>query len=129
MLQQTQVAIVEPYFRSWMKQFPSIKTLSKSQIDDVLKAWEGLGYYQRAHNILFTAQTITSKYNGVFPETYDKLIDLKGIGDYTASAILSIAYNKPYPAIDGNLKRVLSRLYTIKQSPVFDQSIKKMILN
>ena len=113
MLQQTQVATVEPYFKSWMKQFPSIKTLSKSQIDDVLKAWEGLGYYQRAHNILFTAQTITSKYNGVFPETYDKLIDLKGIGDYTASAILSIAYNKPYPAIDGNLKRVIARLYGV----------------
>ena len=110
MLQQTQVATVEPYFKSWMKKFPSIKTLSKSPIDDVLKAWEGLGYYQRAHNIYSAAQTIMYDYKGQFPTDYNVLLKLSGIGDYTASAIMSIAYYKPYPAIDSNLKRVILRL-------------------
>ncbi len=113
MLQQTQVKTAASYFTSWMKKFPTVRHLSQSNIDDLLKSWEGLGYYQRAHNIFFTAQVIQNQFNGVFPKTYNELIQLKGIGDYTASAIMSIAYNKPYPAIDGNLKRVIARIYGI----------------
>ena len=80
-------------------------------IDSILKLWEGLGYYKRAHNIHKAAHTIVKKHLSKIPNTYDDLIQLEGIGDYTASAILSIAYKKKYPAIDGNLKRVISRLY------------------
>ena len=116
MLQQTQVNTASSYFQSWMKKFPSVDKVAFANIDTVLKLWEGLGYYQRAHNIHKTAQTIHKKYNGIFPKTYDELISLKGIGDYTASAILSIAYDQPYPAIDGNLKRVIARLYGVKDS-------------
>ena len=113
MLQQTQVLTATPYFRAWMKKFPTVNSVAIAHIDDLLKSWEGLGYYQRAHNILFAAQSIMNKYNGFFPTKYEELIELKGIGDYTASAIMSIAYNKPYPAIDGNLKRVVARLYGV----------------
>lgn len=127
MLQQTQVKTAESYFISWMKKFPTVRDLSHSNIDDVLKSWEGLGYYQRAHNIFFTAQVVQNKFNGVFPKTYNELIELKGIGDYTASAIMSIAYNKPYPAIDGNLKRVIARIYGISDFKNIIKESKKYI--
>jgi A/G-specific adenine glycosylase len=129
MLQQTQVSTATPYFNSWMNKFPCVKSVAKAQIDDILKVWEGLGYYQRAHNIFFTAQTITNKYKGVFPKTYDELIQLKGVGDYTASAIMSIAYNKPYPSIDGNLKRVIARLCGINDFNTIVEQSKKYISN
>ena len=113
MLQQTQVLTATPYFLAWMKKFPTVNSVAIADIDDLLKSWEGLGYYQRAHNILACAQSIMNQHNGFFPKQYEELIELKGIGDYTASAIMSIAYNKPYPAIDGNLKRVIARLYGV----------------
>ena len=113
MLQQTQTLTATPYFLTWMKKFPTVNSVAIADIDDLLKSWEGLGYYQRAHNILSSAQSIMNQHNGFFPKKYDELIELKGIGDYTASAIMSIAYNKPYPAIDGNLKRVIARLYGV----------------
>ena len=113
MLQQTQTLTATPYFLAWMKKFPTVNSVAIADIDDLLKSWEGLGYYQRAHNILSSAQSIMNQHNGFFPKKYDELIELKGIGDYTASAIMSIAYNKPYPAIDGNLKRVIARLYGV----------------
>lgn len=128
MLQQTQVKTATSYFNSWMKKYPSIKKLSNSTIDEVLKSWEGLGYYQRAHNIYYTAKSIDIKYKGIFPKTYDELIELKGIGDYTASAIMSIAYNEPYPAIDGNLKRVIARIYGISDFKNIIKLSKKHIL-
>jgi len=112
-LQQTQVKTGKKYYIKWMRKFPTVKKLASSNIDKVLKAWEGLGYYQRAHNLHFTSKIINNKYNKKIPNTYDELVQLKGIGDYTASAILSIAYDKPYAAIDGNIKRVMSRLYMI----------------
>ena len=110
MLQQTQVKTAIPYYNNWMKKFKNISRVANAEIDEILKAWEGLGYYQRAHNIYDTAQTIINNYDGIFPNTYAELIKLKGIGDYTASAIMSIAYHQAYPAIDGNLKRVIARL-------------------
>ena len=113
MLQQTQVITVKGYYNKWIEKFPTIQKLADTNIDNILKIWEGLGYYQRAHNIHTTAKIIINKYNGKIPNSYIDLIKLRGIGDYTASAILSIAYNKSYPAIDGNLKRVISRLYMI----------------
>ena len=128
MLQQTQVQTVKKYYNNWMKKYPSIYNLSHADIDDILKLWEGLGYYRRAHNILETSQIIVSEYNGNIPNSYKALIQLKGIGDYTASAILSIAFEKKYPAIDGNLKRVLSRLFIIKQNNRLQDNAKKYAL-
>ena len=128
MLQQTKVDTVRPYFNNWMNCYPSIQDLANANIDEILKLWEGLGYYRRAHYIFEASKILVTKHKGNIPNNYDELIAIKGIGDYTASAILSIVFNKPYPAIDGNLKRVLSRLYTIKQSPVFNQSMKKMMV-
>jgi len=110
MLQQTVVKVVIPYFQEWMKRFPDIKTLAKAKERTVLRFWEGLGYYSRAKNILKTARVIVRDHQGKFPEEYQALIKLPGIGDYTASAILSIAFSKPYPAIDANVKRVLRRI-------------------
>ena len=114
MLQQTQVSTVINYYNNWIEKFPNIKILANSQIDDVLKSWEGLGYYRRAHNIHETAKIIMCRYNGQFPSDFNILLKLKGVGDYTASAIMSIGYNKAYPAIDGNLKRVVARLAGIE---------------
>ena len=121
MLQQTQVSTVIPYYNRWIIKYPEIKSLIKADIDDLLKLWEGLGYYNRVKNIYNTAQIIHTKYNNLLPNRYDELLALPGIGDYTASAILSIAFNKPYPSIDGNLKRVLTRIYAIHQK---DQKLK-----
>ena len=128
MLQQTQVETVKKYFSAWIDKYPNIEKLSKSNIDDILKLWEGLGYYKRAHHILETAKIIVSDYNGQLPDKYSDLIKLKGIGDYTASAISSIAFNKPYPAIDGNLKRVLSRLYCLNNTKTFEAKLKHIVL-
>ena len=114
MLQQTQVQTVIPYYRNWMNQYPDIKTLEKETIDNLLLLWQGLGYYKRVHNILLTAKTIAIKYNNQFPDQYTELIKLQGIGDYTASMILAIAFNNSHHIpIDGNIKRIMSRLYTI----------------
>ena len=128
MLQQTQVQTVKKYYISWMKKYPNVYELAHANIDDILKLWEGLGYYRRAYNILETAKIIVSSYEGELPSQYSELIKLKGIGDYTASAILSIAFNKNYPAIDGNLKRVLSRLYCINNTKTFEKKIKNLVL-
>lgn len=110
MLQQTKVSTVINYYNRWMMHFKDIESVSNSSIDKILKMWEGLGYYQRAHNIHETSKIVVSRYDGRLPENYDELISLKGIGDYTASAILSISHDQLYPAIDGNLKRVIARL-------------------
>jgi A/G-specific adenine glycosylase len=118
MLQQTQVTTVIDHFVNWMKLFPNIETLAKAREDKVLKAWAGLGYYSRAKNILNTAQFITENYSGNFPSEREKLLGLKGIGEYTAGAIASLAFNLPEPILDGNLIRVFSRLYGINFLPV-----------
>ena len=133
MLQQTQVKTVIPYYFNWMKCYPNIHTLQKESIDNLLLIWQGLGYYKRVHNILSTAKIITNKYHGEMPNDYDDLITLPGIGDYTASMILSIAFkNNKYIPIDGNIKRIMSRLHTIppkKQKLLFFKKYTKQYID
>lgn len=110
MLQQTQVATVVPYFERWMDRFPDVASLAAAAEGDVLEAWAGLGYYSRARNILVTARELAAR-GGVFPDTREGLLALKGIGEYTAGAIASLAFDRPEPILDGNLVRVFSRYY------------------
>ncbi|MGI9547216.1 MAG: A/G-specific adenine glycosylase [Flavobacteriaceae bacterium] len=113
MLQQTRVAQGVPYYLKFIEQFPKIQDLAAADEEEVLKLWQGLGYYSRARNLHSTARTIVNDYDGKFPENYEELICLKGIGDYTASAIASICFDKPEPVVDGNVYRVLSRYFGI----------------
>jgi A/G-specific adenine glycosylase len=118
MLQQTQVQTVIPYFERWMKSFPTLQKLARSREETVLKHWEGLGYYSRARNLHQAAKTVVREHLGKVPDTYDQLIKLPGIGRYTAGAILSIAFDQPEPVLDGNVKRVLSRLFVMQGNGV-----------
>lgn len=115
MLQQTQMETVLPYFKTWMKKFPSIESLAESDERKVLKLWEGLGYYSRARNLHESAKRIVRQYNGIFPKSYETILSLKGVGRYSAGAIASIAFNQKKPIVDGNVLRVLSRVYAIKK--------------
>jgi len=111
MLQQTQVKTVIPYFNNFIKKIPNLKALSNSNEKTVLKLWEGLGYYNRAKNLHKTSKILIKKYNGQTPKSFEKLKELPGIGDYTANILLALIYNQPRVALDGNVKRVLSRLF------------------
>lgn len=113
MLQQTQVATVIPYFERWMKRFPDLSSLAEASEKEVLKYWEGLGYYRRARSLLKLAREIQQDRNGDLPREEAALLALPGIGPYTAGAILSIAFNRPFPAVDGNVERVLTRLFDL----------------
>ena len=115
-LQQTRVNQGLEYYNKFIDTFPNIHSLAKASINDLLKVWQGLGYYSRARNMHITAQEIIGKYNGEFPSNYEELIKLKGIGDYTASAIASISFNKLTPVLDGNVFRVIARLFGISES-------------
>ncbi|OCG53616.1 A/G-specific adenine glycosylase [Gilliamella sp. Choc6-1] len=117
MLQQTQVATVIPYFNRFIELFPQITDLAKAPINDVLYLWTGLGYYARARNLHKAAQLIVDKFNGIFPTKFDDVIALPGIGRSTAGAILSLAQNQHYPILDGNVKRVLARYFTVEGWP------------
>lgn len=110
MLQQTQIATVIPYYERWLARFPTVSALAEAPLADVLKQWEGLGYYSRARNLHAAAQQVLRDFNGCLPETAPDLIKLPGIGRYTAGAIASIAFNQHAPVLDGNVIRVLSRL-------------------
>jgi A/G-specific adenine glycosylase len=110
MLQQTVVTAVVPFFNRWMERFPTLKELARTEEGEVLRFWEGLGYYSRARNILKTARILASEHKGIFPQTYEELVKLPGIGDYTASALLSISFSKPRPVMDANVKRICQRL-------------------
>ena len=114
-LQQTRVSQGTEYFNNFMRKFPNIKILSMSSEREVLKVWQGLGYYNRAINLHKTSKDILNNFGGEFPSEYKDLIKLRGIGDYTASAILSICFNKFHPVVDGNVLRFLSRYYGIKE--------------
>lgn len=116
-LQQTRVEQGTSYYTKFIKNFPDIFALAKSKDEKVFKLWEGLGYYARCKNMLATARFIAFDRAGKFPENFEDLLKLKGIGPYTASAIASFCYNLPKPVIDGNVYRVLSRIYKIKESP------------
>lgn len=115
MLQQTRVDQATPYFQNFILEFPAVEDLAKAPQQKVLKAWEGLGYYSRARNLHAAAKTVVDKYNSQLPTTYDELIELKGIGPYTAAAISSIAFGRPNAVVDGNVIRVLSRYFGITE--------------
>ena len=117
MLQQTQVSTVIEYYKNFMQRFPDIEKLASAEIDDVNECWSGLGYYSRARNLHASARIILQKYNGIFPKKYEKILELPGIGRTTAGAICSFAYGKNYPILDGNVKRVFTRFYGIKEWP------------
>ena len=121
MLQQTQVVTVIPYFNRFINKIPNLKKLSKIPDRELIKLWEGLGYYSRVRNLKKTAKIIISKYHGEIPNNYEDLISLPGIGNYTANAILAIAFNKSYIPLDGNIERVLKRYLYLKK----DKEIQK----
>ncbi|MGD8192006.1 A/G-specific adenine glycosylase [Brevibacillus ginsengisoli] len=110
MLQQTRVDTVKPYYENFMTKFPTVEALADAPEEEVLKSWEGLGYYSRARNLQTAAREVKATYGGRVPDTLEKILKLKGIGSYTAGAILSIAYERVEPAVDGNVMRVFSRL-------------------
>lgn len=116
MLQQTRVDTVIPYYEKFMARYPTIFDLAKSKEQEVLKDWEGLGYYSRARNLREAVREVVATYEGKVPQDREKLGELKGIGPYTKGAILSIAFNQPEPAVDGNVMRVLSRVLSIKDN-------------
>ena len=115
MLQQTQVVTVIPYFDRFINKIPNLKKLSTIQDNELIKLWEGLGYYSRARNLKKTAKIIISKHHGKIPNNFEDLISLPGIGNYTANAILAIAFNKSYIPLDGNIERVLKRYLYLKK--------------
>ena len=113
MLQQTQVKTVIPYFNNFVKKIPSLKDLSNCSEKKVLKLWEGLGYYRRAKNLHTSSKILIKKYKGKIPDNFEKLKELPGIGDYTANILLALIYNQPRIGLDGNVKRVLFRIFNI----------------
>lgn len=112
-LQQTQVSQGLSYYNKFVKNYPNVKLLANAPVDEVMKHWQGLGYYSRARNLHETAKSISKNYKGLFPKTFDEIRELKGIGDYTAAAIASLAYDLPHAVVDGNVYRVLSRVFGI----------------
>ncbi|MDI9311704.1 MAG: A/G-specific adenine glycosylase [Limnohabitans sp.] len=128
MLQQTRVAQGLPYFLSFLETFPTIFDLANAEEEQVLKLWQGLGYYSRARNLHQTAKHIAFELNGIFPDNYKSLLQLKGVGDYTAAAIASFSYNEVVPVVDGNVYRVLSRYFGI-ETDIASSTAKKEFTN
>lgn len=124
-MQQTQIKQGLPYYEAFVSNYPTVFKLAKAKEQDVLKLWQGLGYYSRARNLHASAKYIAKDLNGVFPSTYPNIIKLKGVGDYTASAIASICFNEPTAVVDGNVYRVLSRYFGIDTPINSTQGIKK----
>ena len=116
-LQQTRIAQGIPYYQSFIENFPTVDALAAADEQQVLKLWQGLGYYSRARNLHHTAQAIVSDYDSVFPHIFSELLTLKGVGNYTASAISSICFDEPQAVVDGNVYRVLAR-YFGKDTPI-----------
>jgi len=114
MLQQTQVNTVIPYYHKFLRRFPDISPLGRANAQQVLKVWEGMGYYARARNLRSAAAIVLDQYRGVVPQSWQEFRKLPGVGDYIAAAVLSIAFDLPYPVVDGNVKRVLSRLFVMQ---------------
>ena len=124
-LQQTRVEQGLPYYEKFVARFPNVKSLAEAGEDEVMKLWQGLGYYSRARNMLAAARYISEELDGIFPSDHKRIRALKGVGDYTAAAISSFAFNEPYPVLDGNVFRVLSRIYAIDE-PVDTTAGKKL---
>ncbi|WP_100330436.1 A/G-specific adenine glycosylase [Bacillus xiapuensis] len=134
MLQQTRVDTVIPYFNRFMEKFPTIEALADAEEEQVLKAWEGLGYYSRARNLQAAVREVKENYGGRVPDTKDEISSLKGVGPYTSGAILSIAYGVPEPAVDGNVMRVMARILSIWEDiaksssrKIFEEAVRQMI--
>jgi A/G-specific adenine glycosylase len=129
MLQQTTVQTVLPYYKKWLQTFPDIRTLSQASTQKVLKAWEGLGYYQRAKNLHIASKIIMEEHKGKIPQTYSLLKKLPGFGPYTTAAVLSFAFNQPYPVLDGNIRRILLRIRDLHQeaAPASDKILKPFL--
>lgn len=125
-LQQTRVDQGLKYYEDFIRSFPDIKSLATASQKAVYKKWEGLGYYSRCKNLIATAKKLNKEYKGVFPDKYDEILSLSGVGPYTAAAIASFAFDQPYPVVDGNVKRVLSRFFDI-DTPVDTTSGNKQI--
>ena len=126
MLQQTRTAAVIPYYERFLARFPSVHHLAEAPLDEVLKLWEGLGYYSRARNLKKCAELLVEKHGGILPRTARELITLPGIGAYTAGAIASIAYGEPEPAVDGNVLRVLMRVLASDRD-IADERVKREV--
>ena len=126
MLQQTRVEAVKSYYERFLRELPTVKDLAEAEEDKLLKLWEGLGYYNRARNMQKAARQIMIDCHGVFPDTYEEILSLKGIGNYTAGAISAFAYGLPKPAVDGNVLRVISRL-TGSREDIAKQSVRKRV--
>jgi A/G-specific adenine glycosylase len=126
MLQQTQVKTVIPYWERWMQALPTVASLAATPEPSILKLWEGLGYYSRARNLKKAAGEIELRHGGRFPENLEAVLALPGIGRYTAGAITSIAFNQPNPILDGNVSRVLSRVFTIADDPKASATIRRL---
>lgn len=130
MLQQTRVQAVLPYFERFVSELPDIRSLSRVDDDRLLKLWEGLGYYNRARNLKKTACLVMEKHGSELPRDFEAVLKLPGIGRYTAGAILSIAYSEPYPAVDGNVMRILTRLLALDtkiENPAFRRSMEELL--
>ena len=128
MLQQTQVKTVIPYFLRFTNKISTLKKLSKTNEKQILKYWEGLGYYRRARHLLATSKIIIKEKNSILPKTLPELKKLPGIGDYTGNALLGLVYNQPRIALDGNVKRIFSRLINKKENKInFEKEFQKMI--
>ena len=117
MLQQTQANTVQPYYHRFLQRFASLESLARADLQDVLKMWEGLGYYARARNLHSAVGIVLSHHHGIVPDRWEDFRKLPGVGDYIAAAVLSIAFDKPYAVVDGNVKRVLARLF-LMEAPV-----------
>ena len=126
MLQQTKVEAVRPYYDSWMERFPDVQSLAAASQDEVLRQWQGLGYYSRAKNLHDAVCEVAASYGGRVPDRREDMLKLKGVGDYTAGAVLSIAYGKAEPAVDGNVLRVFARLYGLTDN-ILSSGVKKTV--
>lgn len=126
MLQQTQVATVIPYFERWMERFPSIKSLSEATVEEVIKEWEGLGYYSRARNLHEGAQHVVKNYQGILPQNETQLKTIKGLGPYTIGAIRSFAFHQRTPAVDGNVLRVIARYFNLEEDISKPKTVSKI---
>ncbi|WP_428279010.1 A/G-specific adenine glycosylase [Lactococcus cremoris] len=134
MSQQTQVETVIPYFERFMKKYPTVESLAQADDTELLKLWEGLGYYSRARNLKIAAQEVVNEYNGKFPDNLKEILSLRGIGPYTAAAIASISFDLAEPAIDGNLMRVTSRIFELEcdiskssSRKIFDEHLRTLV--
>jgi len=126
MLQQTQVATAIPYYQAFLECYPTVADLARARRDDVLRMWAGLGYYRRAHQLHDAAITVAGKFKGEFPATVQRLMELPGIGRYTAGAIASIAFGARAPILDGNVKRVLARLTASRSAPDDPRELRRL---